>query len=327
VAVATLTTLSVQGCGTGTAAQATSGAAHDLTIAEARSVYQTYLTTSDNAAALGDETAGQVNLSDAQWEIVHGQYTALAQAGTPVPRYQYGTPDFYVPALSGYPKWFMVAVARHPLGATGAVTTLMTFELAKAGNVWTLAGSTALDTGQSLPAVTRDGEGYATALSTRDSNLLLPPNAVGATQAAVVDDGPASPAAAVVSSGPQTTELYAQQSAYASTHSGRDLQYIFLMQGASFPVFALRTADGGALVVYGIFLNTTTEHPNAALGAPIPVPADVAPMQAPPTGVGLHAVYVNWTYEFAAIDPPSSAHGQKLTVIAATGGPTYVHAN
>lgn len=325
--VATLITLSVQGCGTGATAQATSGTAHDLSIAEAQSVYQTYLTTSDSAAAQGDQAAGLANLSDAQWEIVHGQYAALAHAGIPVPRYQYGTPDFYVPALSGYPKWFMVAVPRHPLGASDAVTTLMTFEQAKSSNVWTLTGSAALEAGQSLPAVSRDSAGYAIALSTRDSSLLVPPDAVGATQAAVVDDGPASPAAAVISSNPQTTGLYAEQSAYASTHTSHDVQYTFLMQGASFPVFALRTADGGALVAYGMFLNTTTEHPNASLGAPIPVPAALSPLLAATTEVGLHAVYANWTYQFAAIDPPASAHDQKLTDIAATGGPSLVHAN
>ena len=31
----------------------------------------------------------------------------------------------------------------------------------------------------------------------------------------------------------------------------------------------------------------------------------------------------NWTYEFAAIDPPQSAPGAKITVIGGTGSPTY----
>ena len=45
-----------------------------------------------------------------QWSILHAQYTALATTGTPVAQYRYGTPVFYVPALAGFPLWFMVAV-------------------------------------------------------------------------------------------------------------------------------------------------------------------------------------------------------------------------
>jgi hypothetical protein len=75
-----------------------------------------------------------------------------------------------------------------------------------------------------------------------------------------------------------------------------------------------------------MFLNTTNEHPNLKVGRPIPVPANFAPLLAARTQIGYHAVYANWTYQFAAIDPPASAHNQKLAVIAATGGPSYSHA-
>jgi hypothetical protein len=327
-ALAAVTMLSVQGCGAGTSAQAVPRTAHALTISEARTVYQTYLTTSDSAAQQGNPTTGLSDVSDAQWEILHGQYKALASSGIPVPRYQYGTPDFYVPAESGYPRWFVVAVPMRPLGsrASSAVTTLMLFERSKAASDWALTGSAALAPGQRLPAIYRGSDGYAAAVATHDQSLLLPPDVVGATQAAVVDDGPASPAAAVVAAGPSTTGLYAQQSAYAGGQNGKGLQYTWLMQGASFPEFALRLAHGGALVLYGLFLNTVNEHPNLKAGSAIPVPANFAPLLAAPTEIGYHAVYANWTYQFASIDPPASARGGKLTVIAATGAPSYGHA-
>lgn len=325
--------LSVQGCGAGPAAQATPGTAHSVTIAEAQTVYQAYLANSDNAAAHGDAKTGLADISNAQWEIVHGQYTALGSAGTPVPRYQYGTADYYVPALSGYPRWFMVAVPRRSLaagttnsGSGAAVTTLMLFDQAKHGAIWTLNGTSTLGAGQALPAIPRDSAGYATALPTNEPNLLVPPNVVAATQAAVVDDGPASPAAAIVGAGPETTGLYSQQSAFASAQNASRLQYSWLMLGATFPAFALRTASGGALVLYGIYLNTTNEHHNVAAGSPIPVPANFVPLLGARTEVGYHAVYANWTYQFAAVDPPATAHNQKLAVIAGTGGPSYGHA-
>jgi hypothetical protein len=320
--------LAVQGC-TQAAAPAHVGADshHDLTLAEAQDVYSSYLTVSDAAAAQGDGTQGLSDVADAQWAVVHGQYTALASAGEPVTRYRYGQPVFYVPALSTYPRWFMAAVPRRTeedgrLGA--AANTIMLFERLRPGVPWTLNGSAVLD--QALPAIAVDSDGYAIDMTTTDPALLLRPDVVGATQAAVVDDGPTSAAAAVIGSGPQTTGLYAAQAAYAKAEAALGLQYQWLLQGAAFPQFELRTADGGALVLYGMYLNTTTQHPDLVPGSPIPVPADFSPLLAAPTEVGYHAVYANWTYEYAAVDPPLTAHNAKIEVIAAGGGPSYGHA-
>ena len=58
--------------------------------------------------------------------------------------------------------------------------------------------------------------------------------------------------------------------------------------------------------MYGMYLNTSNEHPNLVAGSPIPVPADFTPLLAAPTEVGYHAVFANWAYQFAAIDPPAT---------------------
>src|SRR5581483_8228170 len=152
-----------------------------------------------------------------------------------------------------------------------AVSTLMLFARAKTTVNWTLSGTAVLS--GPLPKVALEG-GYATAVSTIDQSLLLRPDVVGATQAAVVDEGPASPAAAVVAAGPQTTGLYAAQAAQAAAQQRRGLQYQWLLQGSPFPEVGLRLAGGGALIVYGMYLNTTNEHPNLDAGSPIPVPAE-----------------------------------------------------
>jgi hypothetical protein len=322
-----VTALAAGGCAPAAPASAVTGASHGFTLAEAEAAYGSYLTVSDTAAAQGDPTQGLADVAYAQWAVVHAQYTALASPGTPVPRYRYGHPVFYVPALTGYPQWFVVAVPRtaevagHP-GTT--VNTIMVFERRKPGLAWMLDGSAVLD--QGLPVIARDRDGYATALATSDTGLLLRPEVVGPTQAAVVDDGPASAATAVVASGPLTTGLYAAQAAQARAAAAHGLQYQWLLMGATFPRFALRTAGGGALVLYAMYLNTTTQHPNAAKGPPIPVPAQFSPLLADPTELGLHGVVGNWTYEYAAIDPPLTAHNAKVDVIAAGGGPTYGHA-
>ncbi len=327
VALAAVTLLALPGCAPATPADAVTHASHTVSLTAAEAVYHSYLVTSDAAAAAGDETQALSIVTAAQWAQVKGQYAALVSAGTPVPRYQYGKPTFYVPALATYPQWFMVAVPRRTEsgGRLGpAASTLMLFTRAKQTLPWTLSGTAVL--GQPLPAIALDSDGYATDVTTTDPSLLLRPDVVGATQAAVVDDGPASPAAAVVSDGPQTTGLYAGQAAQAATDQAQGLQYQWLLQGAAFPQFELRLADGGALVLYGMYLNTTNEHPNQVAGSPIQVPPAFTPLLAAPTEVGYHAVYANWTYEFAAIDPPATAHNARLQIIAALADPSYGHA-
>jgi hypothetical protein len=330
-ALAAVTLLSVQGCAPAPDADAVTHASHSVTFAGARAVYQTYLKVSDAAAAAGDQESALSVVTSAQWAQTRSQYTALVSAGTPVPRYRYRTPTFYVPTLSGFPQWFVVAVPRRTNTGTNtggrlgaAVNTLLMFNRAKKRVDWTLSGSTVLD--QPLPRIAIDRSGYAIAVSTTDSSLLLRPDVVGATQAAVVDDGPASPAAAVVGGGPQTTGLYAAQAAWAATERARGLQYQWLLQGAPFPQAGLQLAGGGALILYGMYLNTSNEHPNLVAGAPIGLPAAFTPLLAAPTEVGYHAAFANWAYQFAAIDPPAAAHDAKLHVIAAQSGPSYGHA-
>jgi hypothetical protein len=306
---------------------AVTGSYHGLTFADAEAGYDQYLMVSDEAAAQGESLQGLSVVGGAQWAVVHGQYAALASVGTPVPRYHYGQPVFYVPALTSFPQWFVVAVpvstevGGHP-GA--AVNTIMVFERSMPGQPWQLIGASALE--RALPAIARDTRGYAIAVTTTDPSVLLRPDAVGATQAAVVDEGPANAAAAVVASGPQTTGLYAAQAAYGKAEAARGLQYQWLLQGTSYPQFQLRTADGGALVFYGMYLNTTTEHPNAVAGAPIPMPALFRPLLGTGPASGDHGVAANWTYQYVAADPPLTAHNAKIQVIAVGGAPTYANA-
>jgi hypothetical protein len=344
--LATVTLLAVQGCSADPPADAATSPRHVVTFAMAEQVYAAYLKASDEAAATGNETQALDLASAAQWAQLKGQYTALATAGTPVPRYRYGTPVFYIPALAGYPEWFVAAVPRQtvtggrpgdrpggrPSDRQGApVNTLLLFTRLSATDTrtgatvpWTLSGSAVL--AGALPAIARNSEGYAIDVTTTDPTLLLRPDVVGATQAALVDQGPASPAVAVISDGPQTTGLYRAQAAVAATQQARGLRYEWLLQGAAFPEFEFRLVGGGALVLYGMYLNTTNEHLNLVPGSPIPVPAAFTPLLAAPTEVGYHAVYANWTYQFAAVDPPATKHGAKVTIIASQSVPSYGHA-
>jgi len=283
---------------------------------------------SDTAAVTKDEASALTVVTSAQWAQTRSQYNALASAGTPVPRYRYGAPAFYVPALSGFPQWFMVTANRTTVtgGKPGATDrTLMLFARDKTTEGWTLSGTAVLS--RPLPAIARDADGYAIPVSTTDSSLLLRPDVVGATQAAVVDDGPSSPAAGVIAAGPLTTGLHTALLARAAAEQRRGLQYQWLLQGAPFPQVGLRLAgSGGALIMYGMYLDTTNQHPNLVAGSPIGVPAEFKPMLAEPTEIGYHAVFANWAYQFAAIDPAATVSNGKLEVIGSQRGPSFGHA-
>jgi hypothetical protein len=327
-ALAAVTLLSIQGCAPAPDADADTPPSHSVTFADARAAYQTYLNVSHVAAATGDEASALTVVTSAQWVQTRSQYNALVSAGTPVPRYRYGTPAFYVPGLSSFPEWFMVTANRTTVtgGKPGATDrTLMLFAREKSTEDWTLSGTAVLS--RPLPAIARDVDGYAVPVSTRDSSLLLRPDVVGATQAAVVDDGPSSPAAGVIAAGPLTTGLHTALLARADAEQRRGLQYQWLLQGAPFPQVGLRLAgSGSALIMYGMYLNTTNQHPNLVAGTPIGVPAEFQPMLAEPTEIGYHAVLANWAYQFAAIDPPATASNGKLEVIGSQRGPSFGHA-
>jgi hypothetical protein len=326
-ALAGVIALAIQGCAPGATADAASvGGSHAVSIARAQAVYNTLTRNIDKAAAQGNQTLGLRYVTGAAYAQAFAQYTALTSMSIPVTRYRYSDPTFLVPELHTYPEWFEVEASRSTVTSGHAsvpVETLLLFSRQKASLGWTLAGQAVL--AGKLPALAMD-HGYVIPVSTTDPKLLLRPDVVGATQAAVADEGPSAPAAAVVAGGPQTTALYAVQAAHARAASAQGLLYTWLLEGAAFPEVGLRLRNGGALVLYGMFLNTTTEHRNLVAGAPIKVPAGFFPLFAAPTEVGYHEVVANWTYQYAAIDPPASSHGAKLRVIAAQGSPTFGHA-
>ena len=330
-ALAGATLLAIQGCAPGSSAAAGASSGHGPSyaqaMAQARSAYQNYVGVSTAAAASGDKAQALGVVAYTQWAQVKGQYTTLASAGTPVSQYRYGTPHYDLPDPAGYLQWFMVTVPRSTEagGRLGpVVATIMVFGRAKANLPWTLDGTVPLN--QPLPKLAYQSDGYAVTRPATDAGVLLSPDVVGPTQAAVADEGPGHPAAAVISAGPQTTGLYAAQAAQGRAERARGLVYQWLLQGAPFPQFQLRLRSGGDLVLYGMYLNTSVEHPGLAKGSPIAVPAGFSPLFAAPTEVGYHAVFANWTYQFAAIDPPATAHHAKVAVIAANGAPSYGHA-
>jgi hypothetical protein len=103
------------------------------------------------------------------------------------------------------------------------------------------------------------------------------------------------------------------------------------MEGTPYPAFALRTADGGALVLYAMYLNSTVAVPgyldNASPiqpGAPIKIPLDLLPLL--PSGQPSPRVQLaaQDLFSFAAVDPPAAS--SRITVLAIGGALNYASA-
>ena len=256
---------------------------------------------------------------------------------------------FYLPAHSGYPHFFVVDVTKKPAsgysaGAAAPVSVdgaevrplgpeLLLFEQVRAGQPWLLASTVNLAVGETLPKLATDGAGYVQTVAPSAAALLARPDEVGAFQAAVVDDGPASPATRAVADGQLTTGLYrgALGRADGLKAPPGDI-YQWELTGTSYPEFALRTAGGGALVFYTMALDTTIAVPGyidkadpVRSGPPIQVPVSVRRLLPVGQAAPLIHLQTEQLLSFAAIDPPPVAG--KIRVIAIGGGLTSATAS
>ncbi len=370
-ALALTAALAVAGCTSATADTSVSSAntsgAPALGQAQARQAFDAYVATSNQAARTNDGKLALSVVTGPQQSLVSATLRGHSYAvqGTSsdsgqgdsgsgffvgrrpsLGQYTYGTPAFYLPEPTGYPRFFLASATRTPKGTSasdGDIITrvggaavpangpaLMVFEQSAAAGPWRLASVSQFPSGMALPRLATDKNGYIPQVSLTSTDLLAQPYATGPLQAAVVDDGPASAAAKAVADGPLTTGMYQE----ARDGAGSDLRppagdvYQWSMEGTPYPAFALRMANGGALVVYAMYLNSTIAVPGyindadpIQPGAPIEVPLGLLPFL--PSGQRAPRVELSAQnlFSFAAIDPPASP--AKITVIAIGGGFNY----
>jgi hypothetical protein len=324
--------LSVQGCSASAAATTfTPGP----TPASALQVYNAFVTTEKVALVNHDELLALSLLTGSQYTIAETAYYTAVTTGHPVTGPVYGKPTLYVPKLITYPQWFMAAVPEDPATGGAEQTEVLVFDRPDAEAIWALSGSAVLNQGAPALGVAVDSAGYATALATSDPKPKLRPDILGAMHATVTDDGPSSAAAVAVAPGPETTGLYQVNAALARQAAAHHNAYTWSLEGTSYPLFALRRTDGGALVFYTMTLDTATvpaklPPPHSAANAKLPaipvpsayrplLPADQAPIQ--------HALAADATLNYVALDPAASSASGRIQVIGSGGGPTYAHGN
>lgn len=345
--------LAVQGCtsappDTASAGTAPGQAGTALTTAQVRQVFDSYTAAWNKAAATGDQALALSGASGVERATLNFSLKSAAHLSErlSLPRYRYGTPAFYLPEQQGYPRWFVTDVTRSAVGVPagtganlpagpvlrGSGRVLMLFRQTRATGAWQLASASLLAPGESVPALAADSNGHVPTVALSDTALLAPPDVTGALQAAVVDDGPASPAARVVASGPLTTGIYhTERASLLGLKAPPGDVYQWELEGSNYSRFALRTADGAALVFYAMYLNTTVEVP-AVLnksypvrpGPVIPVPAYLAALLPPGTSAPRVSLETQQLLSFASVDPPSG--NGAIQVIAIGGGLNYARA-
>ncbi len=353
-ALAVTAALAVPGCTPGPAHSAggrsrAAAAAPAVTDAQALQAFGSYVAASEMAARTGDAALALSDVTGVQRSQVAIAFKSARDEHLRPPYGQaaYGTPDLYLPAPAGYPRWFAAGVSRtlttpSGQGTAGVVTSLvnpgqalMIFEQASARAPWKLASTSLFSHGVSLPPVAASHDGQATVLAMSQADgLLASPDTVGPLVAAVVDDGPSSPAARVVASGPLSTGLYQVARAGMGLKTPRGDIHQWELEGSGYAQFALRTRDGGALVFFTMYLDSTVEVPSELNqsepvnpGPPISVPAGLKAVL--PAGTTAPRVRLERQdlLTFAAIDPAASDAGGKIQVIALGDALNYASAS
>jgi hypothetical protein len=303
-----------------------------LTPDVAARAFRAYVVNEDVARASGDERLALSWAGDGQAQLIAGAFRKAAFTGDPAPRYGYANERLYVPRLNTYPQWFVAVAdrttragdARPGSGPTAAEartksTVIMVFVRTAPAARWRLSLTTLLNKKAKLPQIPVDREGYATPLATFDGGLVIQPRGVPAIQATLAAEGSGSVAAGVMRTGAYTSGYYTETRKAKKRASDAGLAYDTVFTATAFPVFSLRTSDGGGLVMYALSQNTVTflkDHQKGHLA----IPRDAAHLL--DTLVLRDEVNVTETLQFAATVParPTGRKPQPKADVIATDG-------
>ncbi|MFI6501636.1 hypothetical protein [Nonomuraea typhae] len=285
-----------------------------ITPEEAREVF-TAFTAADNvlrvAAARGYSTLkpeGDLT-RDGQKELTAAAFTA---SGDRPPQRVWGEPELLVPRFLPEEKapWFSVLVPRD-----GRPTFLV---FAKSGERWYLGSAAELQRGATMPEVEVDALGYATLVPSDDKSVLIGPKLMAPLHATVAEAGKKGVAADLLADGPYTTEIAARIAADRSEWKRGGYFYNPIMSASEYPVYALRTKDGGAFVQYTLTRNITVEpRIGSAVSDGIPVP-DAARWAIKKDRL-FFSLKMSEIHQYATSIPPASSKSRAV-VIAHDGG-------
>ncbi|MEV1170278.1 hypothetical protein [Nonomuraea sp. NPDC049784] len=283
---------------TSSASPSPSAPAPAVTQAEAAQVFSK-ITVTDDRLRVKSDLQGRLAMAV---DLTTGGQTQLTVAaylstGYAPPRHKWGTPTLFVPrfAPGEQAPWFSALAMRD------GSPTLLTF--AKSDR-WRLSSVAQLLPGQEVPEVQLDADGYATALAPDDKSITISPQFMGPVHASVAETGSAGVTAGLVAAGPYTTDVAEQIATLREQAKNDGFSYDSIFSADNYPVYALRTEDGGALIQYSLSRTTSTTTKTAEDDY-IPVPESA--QWAITTPVLRRTLKLIETHQYAAVVPPLKA--------------------
>ncbi len=279
---------------------------------QARGVLARYTTVNNGANAQRSDTLLASAESGSSYAIDAGLYQQQRAAGTaPYPAFGPVRATYYLPRdepASG-PRWFAVQVANAFTSNPGKVTSneYLLFTQPAPGGAWQDTIEPYLLSGASAPRIALGADGLATAVSADAPSVAVAPSQLPAATAASLDGsgaGAGTSPAAVADPG-NLADRGDQRFWQGQIGGGTVTDTHAPATGADGQEFALRTADGGALVFYTDAAEVTiTPPPGSALH--LTVPGFYSPGQA------LSRAVVSYLEQFAAYDPPAGGGGPRV---------------
>ena len=280
------------------------GGAAPLTLARAQAVVAAYTTANNAANAARSDTALatiETGSSDAIDASLYQQ--GRASGAAPFPAFGPVRATYYLPRgepASG-PRWFAVRVANAFTAGRATVTSTeyLLFTQSSVGAPWLNALEPYLLSGAGAPPVATGPGGLATAVAPGAAGAVAPGRLPAVTAAALDTAGGTRPAVADPGNLADRADarLWRTQvpgGTVTDTHAPA--------KGAGGQEFALRTADGGALVFYTDAASVTVTPPAGTM-LHVTVPGFFSPRQS------LGRATVDYLEQFAAYDPPAGQGG------------------
>ncbi|MFC4011480.1 hypothetical protein ACFOY2_29920 [Nonomuraea purpurea] len=271
------------------------------------------ITVSDDLLRVESDLQGRLDMvrdlmSGGQLSLTVAAYLSTDYAP---PRYQWGAPTLLVPRFKTGEQapWFSALTTRN------GQPTLLTFTKS---DRWRLSSAAQLLPGQKMPDIELDADGYATSVAPDDKAVTISPQFMGPVHASVAETGTAGVTAGLLAPGPYTTEVAEQIADFREQAKTNGFSYDSIFSADNFPVYALRTKGGGALIQYSLSRTTTTTTKTAEDDY-IPVPESAR--WAISTAVLRRSLRLVETHQYATAVPPLSAPAP-ATVLAHDGGIT-----
>jgi hypothetical protein len=292
------------------------GAGAPLTLTQAPAVLSRYTTTNNSANAQRSDAILASIESGSSYAIDAGQYQEQLANGTRYPAFGPVQATYYIPRdepAGRGPRWFVVQVANAFQSSPATVTSdeYLLFTQPAPGGAWQDTIEPYLLATATAPQVAVGSDGLATAVSPDSASVAVAPSQLPAATASSLDGTGAGQAAVAVPG--NLADRSDQKRWQAKVPGGTVTDAHTAAAGADGQEFALRTADGGALVFYTDAARLTITPPVGST-LHLTVPGLYTPDQA------LTQADISYLEQFAAYDPP--AGGGTPRVVADYSGIT-----